>query len=197
MAKKDYPFPEDEFDTAGAARMPEGVHRTPPSRWRVLLPFVIVLLVAPGLAYLGVSYLAGQSAVEEGGNGATSSVAADSSEGGASGPLGAAAIVEPVEVTAAPTPPVSREVAVVALNGTGTSGLAAGAAARLQGDGFTAVSTGNARSRVPAVSTVYYNNPDLARSAQQAADVLGVGPVVENAAATRSIAVVLRRDYQP
>ena len=70
MPKIDYPFPEDEFDVAGAGRVPEGVHRAPRPRWRVLLPFVIVVLLGPVLAYAGVSYLAGQS--DPGGNGAAS-----------------------------------------------------------------------------------------------------------------------------
>jgi hypothetical protein len=200
VAKIDYPFPEDEFDAAGEGRAPEGVHRARQPRWRVLLPFLIVVLLAPVLAYAGVSYLAGRG--DSGGSAVTASPAGDV--------LGQAAVAAgetpaPVATAPAPTPtpeptpqapPVARDARVVALNGTRTGGLAAGAAARLQADGFTAVTVGNARSRVPTASTVYYNNAGLAPSAQRAAAVLGIGRVVENSSATPSIAIVLRSDYR-
>jgi hypothetical protein len=204
MARSSYPFPEDEFDAAGADRTPEGVHRMPRARWRALLPFLLVLLLAPTLAYLGVTYLESRSAAE---TAAPTASVPPSGEvvGQASGAEGVAAAGEHDEAaqatptaSATPQPPaVARDVRVVALNGTGSSGLANHARWRLLADGFTAVEVGQARSRAPSASTVYYNNPALAASAQQAAAVLKIGQVVENASAARSIAIVLRGDYQP
>ena len=199
MAKIDYSFAEDEFDAAGQSRQPEGVHRAPRPRWRALLPYVIVVLLAPVLAYVGVSYLAGQD--DPVGSGVTASPT-DDAGGQAPDVQGndPARVEQEPEPSPAPTPELpaaDRTVAVLALNGTGTGGLAGGAAERLRKDGFTAVTTGNARSSVPTATTVYYQDGDLAASARRVAAVLGIARVVENASATPSIAVVLRSDYQP
>lgn len=59
MSRQDYPYDEDEFDVLGADRTPQGVHRAPVPRWRQLLPFAIVIVVAPLLAWAGVSILSG------------------------------------------------------------------------------------------------------------------------------------------
>ena len=200
MSKTEYPFPEDEFDAAGHGRVPEGVHRMPTPRWRALLPFLVVLLIAPALAYAGVSYLASLGS-ETVGPGVSP---APSSDVVGQAPAGQGRTEEPdatdeesPEPTPEPTPEapaVARDVPVLALNGTTTPGLAAAAVERLQSDGFTSLTVGNARSRVPARSTVYYHDATMAESARQVAAVLGIGQVVENASATPHIAVVLRRD---
>ena len=57
MAARDYP--DDEFDQLGRHWVPEGAHRRPRPLWRTVLPSLIVLIVAPALAFLGVTYLAG------------------------------------------------------------------------------------------------------------------------------------------
>lgn len=202
MAKIEYSFPEDEFDAAGQSRHPEGVHRATRPRWRALLPFVIVVLLAPVLAYVGVSYLTGQD--DPAGSSVTASPTDDAGaqaqdvEGNEPARVEQepAAEPEPSEDPTAEAPAVDRDVAVLALNGTETSGLAGGAAERLREDGFTAVTTGNARSSVPTASTVYYHDGDLAAAAQRVAAVLGIARVVENASATPSIAFVLRSDYR-
>lgn len=206
MSKTEYPFPEDEFDEAGRRRAPEGVHRTPTPRWRTLLPFVLVLLIAPMLAYAGVSYLAGLGS-ETVGPGVSAS---PGGEVVGQAPAGQGRTADPgatPEASAEPerapeptpsatpeAPAVARDVPILTLNGTTAPGLAATAAERLQSDGFTSLSVGNARSRVPTQSTVYYHDATLAESAQRVAAVLGIGPVVENASATGHIAVVLRGD---
>lgn len=208
MAKIEYSFSEDEFDAAGRSRHPEGVHRATRPRWRVLLPFVIVVLLAPVLAYVGVSYLAGQD--DPAGTSVTASptdeagAQAQDAEGSEPARVEQERAAEPDPSEPKPSgepsaesPAIDRGVAVLALNGTGTSGLAGGAAGRLRDDGFTAVTIGNARSSVPTASTVYYHDGDLAAPAQRVAEVLGIGRVAENASATPSIAVVLRSDYRP
>ncbi len=199
MAKKDYPFPDDEFDLAGPHRSPQSVHRTPRPRWRTLLPFVVALLLAPALAYAGVSYLAGQGSSGGTGSGLTAAPTDQPETTPTPEVTQTPDEAEPVaEPTPEPTPEetgIPRDVRVILLNGTARSGLAGSAAARLQADGFTATTLGNANSRVPAKSTVYYNNAALAESAQQVATVLGIGPIMELSSATTSIAVVLRGDY--
>lgn len=208
MAKQDYPFPEDEFDVLGADRVPRGVHRTPLPRWRSLLPFIVVLLLAPVLAYVGVSYLAGQ------GSSSADIVATASAEptepSAEETPEPEETAVEETPVEEAPTPEptpeetptpeptdLARDSAVFLLNGTGVTGLAAEAASLLEADGFSSVSASNYSRSAPSVSTVYYNNADLLPTAEQVGAVLGIGNLVELASATDSIAVVLRGDFQP
>ncbi|MDO4665281.1 MAG: LytR C-terminal domain-containing protein [Actinomycetaceae bacterium] len=43
-------YPQDEFDVAGRD-MPEGAHRAPISAWQKVLPFLVVLIVSPLLAW--------------------------------------------------------------------------------------------------------------------------------------------------
>lgn len=200
MAKRDYPYPEDEFDSLGAGRVPQGVHRAPASRWRTLLPFLLVLILAPTLAYLGVSYLSNQ-----GSSSSTSTASPTASES-----VAPEETTEPEETAAPeetespepepePTPEanVIRDAEIFVLNGAGVAGLAATASDKLTEDGFTDVTPDDYGSRLPTVSTVYYNNADLADTAQQVGSVLGITQLVELADATDSIAVVLRGDYQP
>lgn len=198
MAKQEYPHPQDEFDVLGVDRAPQGVHRRPIPRWRLILPFVVVLILGPTLAYLGVSYLSGLG-----------------SDDGTTPPAVSAAPVATPDETPEPEPEpepqpepepepeptpeldVRRETPLFVLNGAGVSGLAGTAAAALTGDGFTNVTASNYNRAQPTASTVYYNNAELADTARQVGQVLGVGPVVELASATSTIAVVLRGDFTP
>ena len=198
MAKRDYPYPEDEFDSLGADRVPQGVHRAPASRWRTFLPFILVLILAPALAYLGVSYLSNQ------GSPTSTTTAAPTTEESVAPeetavPEETAAPEETESPEPEPTPEanVIRDAQIFVLNGAGVAGLAGGAADKLTADGFTDVTPDDYGSSQPTVSTVYYNNADLADTAQQVGSVLGITQLVELADATDSIAVVLRGDYQP
>lgn len=204
MAKQEYPYPDDEFDVLGADRTPQGVHRTPRPFWRYVLPFVVVLVLAPTLAYFGVGYLSGLgSGPATATTTAPAAADADETEPPADEPTEPADEVTP-EPTETPTPTPTEEAPVVlrdtrifVLNGSGSSGWGAGAADRLTADGFTSVVADDYSSRQPRASTVFYNNPELADTAIQVATVLGIGPLVEMASATDSVAVVLRSDYVP
>jgi hypothetical protein len=192
VTKQDYP--QDEFDVLGSNRVPQGVHRTPVPRWRRLLPFVIVLVLAPTLAYLGVSYLANL-----GSGTATDAPAVVTTEPSADATATAEATptVEPEPQPTVEEIPVNLDAAVLVLNGSGIRGIASSAADTLGAAGFTTVTTGNSTSSVPTESTVYYANADLATTAQLVATTLGIALVVEDAGATDSVAVVLRRDFTP
>lgn len=61
MSKEQYPYPEDEFDTLGAGRVPQGVHREPAPRWRQWLPYLLVLVLVPLLTFGAVKFLTGDS----------------------------------------------------------------------------------------------------------------------------------------
>lgn len=193
MAKQEYPYPEDEYDVQGAGRVPEGVHRAPVPRWRILLPFVIVLVLAPALAYAGVRYLSDPGGPSPAVS-PTSTVTTAPAE-----PEPTPEETPSVEPTpeAPPEGDVRRDAAVFLLNGTTNTGLGSAASAALAEDGFTAVSTSGYSRPQPSGSTVYYNSAELADTAQRVATVLQIGQVVELASATDSIAVVLRSDFTP
>ncbi|WP_162616442.1 LytR C-terminal domain-containing protein [Xylanimonas allomyrinae] len=57
MSRTQYPFPPDEFDVRGPDDAPVGVHRAPRTRWSSVWPFLLVAVLAVGLAVGGVLYL--------------------------------------------------------------------------------------------------------------------------------------------
>lgn len=196
MAKPEYPYPEDEFDSLGSDRIPQGVHRTPTPRWRTVLPFVVALILAPALAYLGVSALSGSGTPEPAATSVTSALPTAEPTGEETPePQETAEATPTPEPT--PTGDVQRAAQVFILNGTPTEGLGATAVAALTADGFTDLTADDYGNRLPTVSTVYYNNAALADTALRIADLLGVGQLLELPDATDSIAVVLRSDYVP
>ncbi|HLR55617.1 MAG TPA: LytR C-terminal domain-containing protein, partial [Actinomycetales bacterium] len=56
-ARKDYPYPEDEFDVAASAGGPEGVHRAQRSTARKVAPWIVVLLIVPLISFGVVFWL--------------------------------------------------------------------------------------------------------------------------------------------
>lgn len=206
-AVKDRPsYAADEFDAVARGVVPQGVHRAPPSKLRRVLPFLLVLLVFPALAYGAVTLLSdldspvldlGREGVGEDAGGA-----APGAEDPAGGPLATPA--EPAEPAAAPTTPAESPTeapdldrAVQVLNATRTVGLAAGAAERVEGAGFTEVRTGNWRGGEVTGSVVRYPGPQDLATAQAVADRLGIGTVTEvEGDASEPIVVVLAGDYR-
>ncbi len=189
MADQEYPFGEDEFDVAGRERVPEGVHRRPRSPWRVALPFVLALVIGPALAFVAMGYVTSETSSTGVGTEVSASPAATD---GVSPEATTSPEVVVSDEAAGVAPP--RDVRVVVLNGTGVPRLAAGAAERLKEDGFTSLVTGNARSRVPTRSTVYYHSDELRPSAERVAQLLGVETLLKYPTATPTVAVVLRND---
>lgn len=213
-------YPEDEFDVAGRERAPEGVHRRPRSPLATWLPFLLVLVLVPLLAWGAVSLLSREPAPEAAGTPTATQepTATAAPTDGATTPDGATAAPtgeatdeptgeEPTEEeptdeeTAEPEPAadVSLGASISVLNGAGVGGLAATAAEQLTADGFTNVIAADYTAGSPDVTTLYYRNAELAPTAQRIGDVLGIGNLVELASATENveIAIVLREDYAP
>jgi hypothetical protein len=194
-----YDYPEDEFDTLGADRVPQGVHRAPIPRWRQLLPFLIVLVLAPTLAFVAVRALSG--------GGDDAPPAAEPSVTATQEPTddgGGEATEEPTTdepTTEEPTteePPADLDYAtlVVVLNGSGVGGLAADTTTRLGELGFTQTRAGDYSSSIPTVTTIYYDNADQADEAQAIGDALGIETLVEDSAAAQgAVVLVLRSDF--
>lgn len=211
-------YPEDEFDEAGKL-YPVGAYRQAPSKWKAVLPFLLVLLLAPALAWAAVSFLtSGTSTAPTTPNTADSQQATEKSEAEKTEAEKAAAEKAKAEEEAAAKAKaeeeaaakakaeqeaaekaraaVNKDAAVVVLNGTGVNGLAGGAVSKLQGDGFNNLRPDNAQGWQTEVTTVYFK-PGNEGTAKAVAKVLGVNAVVESTDSVGDITVVLKSDYQP
>ncbi|MDX5318727.1 MAG: LytR C-terminal domain-containing protein [Actinomycetes bacterium] len=199
-------YPEDEFDIAARNRGPKGVHRQAESTFRRLLPFLVVIVAAPLLAW-GVLSLLNEDG--DGGAPVASPAASPTTPSPTDGSTGEPTTTPTATATASaePTPspepsPTPTESAVqfdapvAVLNGAGVAGIAGRTADRLTAAGFTAVTPGNYASAQPTATTIFYNNAELAETAQAIGAELGIDLLVELASATDSVVVVLRGDFQ-
>lgn len=186
-------YPKDEFDVAGED-MPVGMHRPQPSRWRHVIPFLLVLVIAPLLGW-GASHLltsrgtapdqssafSSQSgAAKDGQSGAQANASAQEApsaapEGGQSDPAAA----NP-DQSASASGGERLDAKVSVLNGTGQDGWAAENSSKLTNAGFTNVSAANADAWEAETSTVYYRDASLEASARKAAEAVGITEVVES-----------------
>ncbi|HLS14850.1 MAG TPA: LytR C-terminal domain-containing protein [Beutenbergiaceae bacterium] len=211
MSKQPYPYDEDEFDRLGANRVPIGVHREPVHWWRRALPFVVVLIVAPLLAF-GVVQLWSQGTPQAGPAGTDqSSVEADAEGGSApseSAQQSDSPTAEESEETPAeessPTPSeeestepeLNYDLGVWVLNGAGVTGLAGQTSAQLQDAGWHNVTAANYSSELPTTSAIYYTNSEMAEEAEAIGAELGISALHEDAdAATNGVVIVLRMDF--
>lgn len=204
-------YPEDEFDIAARSRGPKGVHRQAEGAFRRLLPFLVVIVAAPLLAW-GLLSLLNQD--DDGAPVATPSPTA-AATGQATGqatatgeptptptptPSATPEATESPEPTPSPTGEAEEAVEfatpVAVLNGAGVAGIAGRTADRLAEAGFTAVTPGNYANAQPTATTIFYNNAELAGTAQAIGAELGIDLLVELASATDSVVVVLRADFQ-
>ena len=217
--KGDYSYPLDEFDAASSQIRPSGAHRTARSRGRRLMPFVVVLLVFPLLAYGLVTWLSRSDVLPAvGGPAATDGSTEAGADGAAAGAPDATSAgttddgggeagsdqdgTSPVETTAAEPPPspapepdLSRPVEIY--NATGRTGLAGGAAARVEEAGFNDVTTNNWAAEDPPESVVWYAVQSDAGTAQAVAAELGIGRVeLSPEVAADGVVVVLTTDYE-
>lgn len=196
-SRDDYPYPEDEFDSLGADRAPLGVHRAPLPRWRQLLPFLIVLVLAPTLAFVAVrAFSAGGG--EPGGQETTTTQAQTTEVVTTDEPTSAEPTsAEPTtEASTEPTADLDMGVQIWVLNGSGVSGLAADAVAVLASAGWQDATADDYGSSLPSATTIFYDNADQAEEAQAVGGELGIELLVESSdAADGDIVVVLRSDF--
>lgn len=200
MKAADYPYPQDEFDSAAASGGPRGVHRKPLSTWRRWTGFIVVLIVFPALAYAAVTFAASWDGFPTSGAPTGAVNEEDPGDGtGATEPTESTAPTTEQTPTETPTPEVPAADltrSVVVENATNTSGLAAGAAGTLEAAGFTSVDTGNWAGDDVAASTVYYPAPADLGTAQAVAAALGIATVQESAdVAVDVVRVVLAGDF--
>lgn len=199
MSNQNYPYPEDEFDTLGANRVPQGVHREPVPRWRQWLPYVLVLILVPALTFVGVKYFfsGSQTPTPDSSPETTQTETVGPEESPTVGEEPTAGEEQPSEEPTEPEAPVlDQSVSVLVLNGANVQGLAGRVATLLGTDGWTNVTADNYTAETPAVSTIFYTSPDFEAEADSVGEKLGITSIVEDAAsATNGVVVVLRPGF--
>lgn len=216
MSKEDYPYPEDEFDTLGAKRVPQGVHREPTPRWRQWLPYLLVLVLVPLLTFGVVKYFAGSSSSDEPGPTAEETETSTPEEGGeedggaetpgeeddATDP-GADETEgtepgeeEPGEEDTETPDDLNLDAHVLILNGARVQGLAGDVAEALADEGWQQTEADNYAQAAPAETTLYYTSEEFAAEAEAVGEQLGITNLVESSsAASNGIVIVLRTDF--
>jgi LCP family protein required for cell wall assembly len=100
---------------------------------------------------------------------------------------------QPAPATTEPVAP--SEIPVAVYNGSGTSGLAAGAKAALEAAGFPVTGTGNADSMDYDRTEIWHASGDEALAATLAASVPGAVPVLKDEVAAGTLDLVLGGDF--
>ncbi|WP_099332314.1 LytR C-terminal domain-containing protein [Actinomyces minihominis] len=205
-------YPSDDFDNIPQGA-PAGVHRRVRSPWAPVIPFLLVLVLVPLLAW-GVASLiqsnVPKSQIESalGQSSSTESEVAQSSGGEEATQSGTPELPETGLPSAAPDDPneVEEEVVVeepgaevvtdfahpvAVLNGTGIAGYAGEIAGSVMNVGFTNVIADNAVSFPSDVNTVFYPSADLKATAEAVAAAAGIDTVVEEAFADAPDSIVV------
>lgn len=191
-------YPTDDFDQLPQGG-PVGVHRRQRSPWAPVLPFLIVLLVVPLLAW-GVATLIQRNVPEEEvvevlsqseqvvqSGGETTEVEEQVEVVIPESDVPTAAPDDPsAEQTPSPTTPtetgaVHYDAGVQVLNGTGIAGHAAGVADAVVAAGFANASAANADGWLADENTVFYSDASMLSTAQAVAAAAGISAIVENA----------------
>ncbi len=206
---KPYAYDEDEFDALGADRVPVGVHRRPVPWWRHALPFIVVLVLAPVLAFTVVQVWSQESdpgtdptppaaattdgTTDPAGGETTDGQATDGETTGSEETTGEES---PTEEETTPAEDLNLDLSVWVLNGAGVSGLAGETAARLEDEGWTNVSAGDYSNELPTETAIFYTNAEMAAEAEAIGEQLGITVLYESAdAASNGVVIVLRPDF--
>ncbi|MDO5719775.1 MAG: LytR C-terminal domain-containing protein [Actinomycetaceae bacterium] len=196
-------YPEDEFDETGR-EFPVGVHRKKPSQWKSVLPFLLVLIIVPILAW-AMAYVfthrGDDDATPEAAPSATatptaSEEEAEPSEEPAEEPSEEPA-EEPSEEPSEEPAEVNYDAPITVLNGTNTNGLAGSVSQKLQDNGFTSVEAGNATGWRTEQTVVYYK-PGKEADAQEVSRILNIDLRMENSSdlGEKDMIIVLKGDFQ-
>ncbi len=193
--------------------MPVGAHRRPPSRWRPVIPFLIILATVPLLAW-GFSALlqrggsedvviAQSETVEEIPQSEEVVVVEEEEPAQSATEDGqpSAAQEEPAEKSdeeskkesekESEKKEVDYDTYVLVLNETGINGYAGEIAQVLNDGGFTNTAADNTYDWITEANTVFYSSEDQAATAEKVAELVGFSEVVLNADATGGEGIVV------
>lgn len=179
-------YPEDEFENPPEGS-PIGAHRKPPSRWRPVLPFLLVLIVVPVLAWGFTSLLQQRGTtgllenLQQKDVAAQSEQSQDSSQSAVvAAPQSETKPPEPAEPEPVepPAPVVDHGTPVVVLNETNVSGYAAEVAGQIGAGGFGSVSATNTDGWLSEENTVFFAAEEQEATAREVAHLAGISRVV-------------------
>ena len=217
MSRSQYPYPPDEFDVRGPDDSPVGVHRAPRSTWSGLWPFLLVAVVAIGVAFGGVWYLSRGNDSSAGATGpdTTASAPADSAsdapaDGAAAGD-GAAAPTDGASAPADTAAPPAEDLATLlkaanlkanvrVINAGTIKGEAARGQTALKAKGFTQVAAENppAGFTAPATTSVWFNaGKDDTAKAVAAALGIPAANVSQQTIKTGDVLVIIQEALTP
>lgn len=204
-----YSYSPDEFDADEDGVTPVGVHRAQLPAWRSWLPLLLVIVIAPLLAWGAVTLLGGAAGGKPAAKATSVAQVPETEAPQEPGPAPTTEVgqVAPGTGSAEPTDGGSKAsgstdftLGVTVHNGTTVSGLAGRTGDRLRNAGYTSVtvSQGIYSATDPQVTTVFYGSDANLASAQAVAQTLGIDNVVRSTDATGSnpLVVVLRSDFQ-
>lgn len=186
---KEESYPPDEFDRI-AKNLPQGAHRPGQPWWRGFLPFVIVIIAAPLLAWATL-LLIGSNPMGPGGSAPTATVTKTATPNTSPTKLASTPAATPTQ-TQAPEPketPLDKSSAVSVLNASGIGGLAARTKDKVAAQGYSRVTATNFSGAKPAQNTIYYP-ADKSGEAKDIQQILRIDMIVERAGITE-IQVVL------
>lgn len=203
-------YPQDEFDLEVLPDdVPRGVHRAPRSTLSRWLPFIVIVVVCPLLAFGAVTWLNSW----EGRPGEEIPVLSSDEEpddaveptdptgdGETTEPEETTEPTEPVEPTPEPEPEPEPDLArtVEVYNATLVSGLAGRAATALEDTGYTEVSSDNWPVAAPPSTTVFYPSAEDEATARHVAESLGITAVeLDPERAGSAVVVVLTDGFEP
>ncbi|MDR2373660.1 MAG: LytR C-terminal domain-containing protein [Bifidobacteriaceae bacterium] len=203
MSKNAYPYPPDEFDQVDLNARPKEVHAARRGAWSRVWPFLLVIVLVPGITFLAVHFLADKL---PGGSPASSPSPVTSSADQPDAPVSQTPVTsepsEPEPVT--PTEPApsaeptaaaaDKSISVTVYNAGVTKGAAAAAADSLTAAGFTKAGWAYEPNPAdPAASTVYYSTDAQLATANQVAATLSIAQIELNPqVAGGNIVVVVR-----
>ncbi|MDO5733499.1 MAG: LytR C-terminal domain-containing protein [Eubacteriales bacterium] len=196
-------YQKDNFDR-DADNHPAGVHRRPVPRWKEVLPFLIVLIVFPLLAW-GASSIIAQEVSPSTKNSQLpqSQESSQEAEPTADAPDEEAQTdkEEPEPEPSKPPVDLKKDSRIAVLNIDAASGTAARTRDALSADGYTAVVIDNSRGRGIIATSVYYSSPDFEDTAKAIAEKFKIEMVEENTEVMRNnkfdIVVFVRSGFNP
>ncbi|MDO5728841.1 MAG: LytR C-terminal domain-containing protein [Actinomycetaceae bacterium] len=199
-------YPEDEFDEA-AKNFPVGVHRQKPSQWKSVLPFLLVLIIVPLLAW-GAAYVfthrdsdgpsvetsptpeatTTTEATDEPSEEVTETPSEEPSEEPSE---------QPSEEPSEEAPQLNKGAVIRVLNGTNVNGLAGQVTQTLTTNEYTSVEAANATGWSTEQTTIYFK-PGFENDAAELGRILGIDLWKENSSdlGNSDIVIVLKGDFQ-
>lgn len=185
-------YPEDEFDRIGK-NLPQGAHRPGQPWWHGFLPFVIVIIAAPLLAWAMLLLIgshpstandaANKPQMSQTPNTAATPSPSETEKPGEQPTESVAPSEEPTQTTppaaekTTEPPTADKSINVSVLNASGINGLAAKTKDKVAADGFTKVSAENFQGTKPSVNTIYYPS-DREAEAREVQRVLNIDMIV-------------------